>query len=448
MTKKILSKILNNFGYFNNKETDLMNILLIGSGGREHSIAWKLHQSERVNHIFIAPGNAGTVQYGTNLQIDIKNFEAIVKACITHSIGIVVVGPEEPLVNGIYDAIKNNNKTKDILVIGPSKVAAQLEGSKSFAKHFMERHQIPTASYREFDKNTFEEGKVYLKNHSLPIVLKADGLAGGKGVVICENHLEAIAEYEMMLQFSKFGEAGNKVVVEEFLTGLEFSVFAITDGKTYKVLPMAKDYKRIGEGDTGLNTGGMGAISPVPFVDEVLFKKVDEKIIKPTIAGLQKEALVYEGFIFFGLINVNNEPYVIEYNCRLGDPETEAIMPRLKNDLAEIFIALGEGNLEKIEIEIDERHAATIVVASGGYPNFYNVGYPISGMPISKDNTVFVSGAKKENENYITTGGRVLAVTSLGETLQEAVNKSKETIATLNFEDMYFRRDIGFEFLN
>jgi phosphoribosylamine--glycine ligase len=363
---------------------------------------------------------------------------------------MVIVGPEEPLVKGIYNFIKNNDATKNIIVIGPSENAAQLEGSKSFAKRFMERHNIPTASYKEFNKDNFDEGILYIKNHRLPIVLKADGLAGGKGVIICDNHLQAIAEYEMMLQFSKFGEAGNKVVIEAFLTGIEFSVFAITDGKSYKILPIAKDYKRVGEGDTGLNTGGMGAISPVPFVDETLFKKVEERIIKPTIEGFQKEGLLYQGFVFFGLINVHGEPYVIEYNCRLGDPETEAVLPRLQNDLAEVLQELAAGNLENVTISIDERHAATIVAISGGYPNYYNTGYVISGIKESctEKSTVFVAGAKMENESYITNGGRVLAVTSLGNSLQEAVTKSKETLAQLEFEDMYYRKDIGYEFLN
>jgi phosphoribosylamine--glycine ligase len=362
---------------------------------------------------------------------------------------MVVVGPEDPLVNGIYDAIKEHPKTAHIQVIGPSKYAAQLEGSKSFAKQFMHRHNIPTAAYKEFNKDTFQEGLEYIKGHSLPIVLKADGLAGGKGVIICANHLEAIAEFEMMIKFSKFGDAGNKVVVEEFLNGMEFSMFAITDGISYKILPIAKDYKRIGEGDTGLNTGGMGAISPVPFVDAALYNKAIEKVIKPTIAAFKEENIIYKGFVFFGLIAVNGEPFVIEYNCRMGDPETEVVLPRLKNDLLDIFIKLNAGQLETITIEASEKAAVTIVVASGGYPKFFNQGYKIHGMDYRHpDTTIFVSGAQTDPNNaVITNGGRVLAITSLDNNLKDAVEKSKLALKTVHFEEMYFRNDIGYEFL-
>jgi phosphoribosylamine--glycine ligase len=423
-----------------------MHILIIGSGGREHTLAWKIAKSKNTPTLYFAPGNAGTSQYGSNLDIDVKDFSAIIDACIQNKIEMVVVGPEEPLVNGIYDALKNNSKTKHIIIIGPNKQAAQLEGSKSFAKHFMEKYKIPTAAYAEFNKDNYEVGVDYIKKQALPIVLKADGLAGGKGVVICTTYLEAIAEFEMMIKHSKFGEAGNKVVIEDFLDGIEFSVFAITDGVNYKILPIAKDYKRIGEGDTGLNTGGMGAISPVPFVDAVLLKKVEDQIIKPTIDGFKKEGFVYCGFVFFGLIKVENEPYVIEYNCRLGDPETEVILPRLKNDLLDIFIQTCNGTLENVVIETEEQYAAAIVVASGGYPSQYETGYPIIGLSTQTESLVFIAGAHKENEIVVTTSGRVLVITSLGNTLKEAVAKSKKTLRQVGFEKNYYRGDIGYEF--
>jgi phosphoribosylamine---glycine ligase len=451
MTKFLFSNILNIFEHLNkHKSKKLMHILILGSGGREHTIAWKLAQSNKLTKLFVAPGNAGTLQYATNLNIDIKDFDAIAKACIDNKIDLVFVGPEEPLVKGIYDFIKNTELTKHILVIGPSKNAAQLEGSKSYAKAFMDRHHIPTAKYKEFSKDSFEEGLAYLKTLETPIVLKADGLAGGKGVIICETHMEALAEFEMMLKFSKFGDAGSKVVIEEFLNGIEFSVFAITDGKNYKILPIAKDYKRIGEGDKGLNTGGMGAISPVPFVDDVLFRKVEERIIKPTINGFGEENMEYYGFVFFGLIKVNNEPFVIEYNCRLGDPETEVVLPRLKNDLVDLFQSLFNDGLKDIQIEVDERYAATIVVASGGYPSFFNTGYKVKGLneKVIEGTKVFISGAVQEAEDVVTTGGRVLAVTSLANSITEAVNNSRATLVEVNFEDMYFRNDIGYEFKN
>jgi phosphoribosylamine--glycine ligase len=426
-----------------------MRILVLGAGGREHALAWKLSKSPDLSGLFIAPGNAGTANFGTNLEVDLKNNSAIINLCIENQINIVVVGPEEPLVNGIYDAIKENTQTSNIQVIGPSKFAAQLEGSKLFAKNFMERHGIPTAAYQSFNKDNFEEGVEYIKKQTLPVVLKADGLAGGKGVLICEKHIEAIAEFEMMLKFSKFGDAGNKVVVEEFLNGTEFSVFAITDGETYKILPVAKDYKRAGEGDAGLNTGGMGAISPVPFVNELLYKKVIDRIVEPTIRAFKSEGLVYKGFVFFGLISVQDEPYVIEYNCRLGDPETEVVIPRLTNDLLEIFIKLFAGELSDVEITEAQQQAVTIVATSGGYPNYFNSGYKITGLEQTfPDSMVFISGAKKENDQVITTGGRVLAVTSMANSLDEAVAKCRHILTEIKFEDMYFRKDIGYEFLN
>ncbi len=451
MSKQFFSKILHNFGYFSDtKNNSTMHILIIGSGGREHTIGWKLAQSKNKTKLFFAPGNAGTLQFGSNLQVSVIDFDGIIQQCILQKIDIVVVGPEEPLVNGIYDIIKSNELTKHINIIGPSKYAAQLEGSKSFAKTFMHKFNIPTAGYKEFNNDNFEEGIEYIKEQKLPIVLKADGLAGGKGVIICNSYMEATAEYEMMLKFSKFGEAGSKVVIEEFLDGIEFSVIVITDGEHYKILPIAKDYKKIGEGDVGLNTGGMGAISPVPFVDEKLLKKVIERIVEPTINAFKEENIIYKGFVFFGLINVQGEPMVIEYNCRLGDPETEVILPRLKNDLLDIFTKLNDGKLDEINIEMDDRFAATIVVASGGYPNYFNVGYKVNGLNdyVKLDTTVFISGAKQETENIVTTGGRVLAVTSLGLSINDAVEKSKLTLETVGFEDMYYRKDIGFEFLN
>jgi phosphoribosylamine--glycine ligase len=440
--------MLKNFGIFTPKTSQKMNILLIGGGGREHCMAWKMKQSPLVNEIFIAPGNAGTLKLGTNLNINIADFNKLTEAAIRHSIDMIVVGPEEPLVKGIYDTITSNPKTKHIKVIGPSQDAAKLEGSKAFAKQFMQRHQIPTAAYREFTYDNFEEGLLYIKNQPLPIVLKADGLAGGKGVVICQNHLEAATEYEMMIKEGKFGIAGNKVVVEDFLSGIEFSLFVITDGKHYKILPVAKDYKRVGEGDTGLNTGGMGAVSPVPFVDATMMQKVEERIIKPTIEGLSKDGLVYHGFVFFGLISVQGEPFVIEYNCRLGDPETEVVLPRLKNDLVDIFQKLSQGRLAEVAIEEDDRAAATIVAISGGYPSQYSTGYEITGLDTVQTDTVFLAGAKTEDGKILTDGGRVAAVTSLDTTLSQAVINSQRILTQIDFEDMYYRSDIGYEFIN
>jgi phosphoribosylamine--glycine ligase len=425
-----------------------MNILLLGSGGREHALAWKLSQSNQCSHLYIAPGNAGTEQHGTNLPFTVNDFEAAEQACIEHKIEMLIVGPEEPLVNGIVDRLKANPALSNLLIIGPSKDAAQLEGSKAFAKAFMQRHNIPTATYKEFTAENFKEGVEYLQEHSLPIVLKADGLAAGKGVVICQNHVEAVAEFELMIQRSKFGEAGKRVVVEEFLDGIELSVFVLSDGKNYVLLPEAKDYKRVGIGDTGLNTGGMGAISPVPFADKSFMQKVKTRIIEPTIAGLQKDNLDYKGFIFFGLIKVNDEPFVIEYNCRMGDPETEVVMPRIKNDLCELLKATALQKLDTIQLEKDDRFTTTIVAVSGGYPNDYQKGYEITGIPSStEDMIVFYAGAKREDGRTVTSGGRVVCATALGSTLNEAILKSKDLAEQVDFTDKYFRTDIGYEFL-
>ena len=424
-----------------------MNILLLGSGGREHALAWKISQSNHCSKLFIAPGNAGTALHGTNLSFTVNDFDAIEKACIKQKIDMVIVGPEEPLVKGIVDRLKANQRLKDLLIIGPSKNAAQLEGSKAFAKAFMYRHGIPTASYKEFTEENFEEGIEYLKQHALPIVLKADGLAAGKGVIICQNYVEAFAEFELMIQRSKFGDAGKRVVVEDFLSGIELSVFVLTDGKNYLLLPEAKDYKRVGEGDTGLNTGGMGAISPVPFANKAFMQKVRTRIIEPTISGLQKDDLDYKGFVFFGLIKVDDEPYVIEYNCRMGDPETEVVVPRIKNDLVELLQATAQQTLGSDELEIDDRSAATIVAVSGGYPNEHKTGFEISGLNLAEeDSFIFYAGAKKDRNKVVTSGGRVVCATALGDNLEDALDKSKELVDAINFEGKYFRKDIGFEF--
>lgn len=425
-----------------------MRILLLGSGGREHAMAWKLNQSVWTNPLYIAPGNPGTAQCGINVPLDINDFEAVGKFCISERIEMVVVGPEEPLVNGIYDYFKANEDLQKIFFIGPSKEGAQLEGSKAFAKAFMLRHNIPTAKYKEFTVDNYEEGVRYLQNHELPIVLKADGLAAGKGVAICANHVEAIAELEWMIQEAKFGEASKKVVVEEFLEGIELSVFAITDGKNYKILPEAKDYKRIGEGDKGLNTGGMGAVSPVPIATPAFMKKVEERIIKPTIDGIYKEGIAYTGFVFFGLIDVKGDPYVIEYNCRMGDPETEVVMTRLETDLVGICVAATQQELDQVEIRVDPRKAATIMAVSRGYPLAFEKGFPITGYDgkFGKQSLVFHAGTKEENGKVVTNGGRVLCVTSLDEDLTEAVNISLDVLSNIDFEGMYYRTDIGFEF--
>ena len=434
-----------------------LNILILGGGAREHAFAWKMSRSKLLTNLFIAPGNAGTLQFGENIDIAINDFGSIKKLCLKQKIEMVFVGPEDPLVNGIYDFFKNDGKLKNIIVIGPSQDAAKLEGSKSYAKEFMQRNNIPTASFKEFDETNYEEGLHYIKEHTLPVVLKADGLTAGKGVLICQNHIEAMAEFELMIQQSKFGTAGKKVVVEEFLTGIELSVFVLTDGKNFVLLPEAKDYKRIGEGDTGLNTGGMGAVSPVPFAHETFMQKIVDKIIQPTITGLQKEALVYKGFIFFGLIKVEDDPMVIEYNCRMGDPESEVVLLRLKNDLVKLFISCSREELDKEKIAIDQRCAATIVAVSGGYPGEYEKGIPIDLGYLENPESiktinaeggimVFHAGTKKQGSEIVTNGGRVLAVSALSDTIGEAIELSKNILGQIYFDGMYYRNDIGYEF--
>ncbi len=425
-----------------------MKILLLGSGGREHALAWKLNQSVWTNPLFIAPGNAGTARCGTNVPLKLNDFESIGAFCKKEEIEMVVVGPEEPLVNGIYDYFQADEELKKIYFIGPSKKGAQLEGSKAFSKAFMERHGIPTARYREFDLDSFEEGVKYLNEHPLPVVIKADGLAAGKGVIICQSHIEAVSEIELMLQQNKFGDASKKVVVEEFLDGIELSVFVLTDGQNYVILPEAKDYKRIGEGDRGLNTGGMGAVSPVPFATPGFMYKVEEKVIKPTIEGLKKENIDYKGFIFFGLIKVNDQPFVIEYNCRMGDPETEVVMPRLENDLVGLFVATAKQELDSVHISIDKRCAATVMAVSGGYPGHYEKGFTISGLDqtLPEDSLLFHAGTTEQGEEVVTSGGRVLCVTSYAQNIKDAVTKSKEALKKISYDGMYFRRDIGYEF--
>ncbi|TAN01867.1 MAG: phosphoribosylamine--glycine ligase [Chitinophagaceae bacterium] len=425
-----------------------MNILLLGSGGREHALAWKLKQSPLCEHLFILPGNAGTPQCGVNLPYSVTDFESIKKCCLELDIDMVIPGPEDPLVKGIVDFFKNDSELKHIPVIGPGKSGAQLEGSKAFAKQFMMRHHIPTAEYREFTGDNFEEGKKYLQRHTLPIVLKADGLAAGKGVVICQNPEEAMMEFEQMIKDKKFGEAGTKVVVEQFLEGVELSVFVLTDGAHYLILPEAKDYKRIGEGDTGLNTGGMGAVSPVPFADNAFMQKVKDEIIEPTIKGIREDELDYRGFIFFGLIKVKEQPYVIEYNCRLGDPETEAIMPRIKNDFAELLHAVANGSLDSQKLETDPRSAGTIILVSGGYPESYQKGKLIRGLKKQEHPSSFIfhAGTSENDRKIFTNGGRVIAITSLAEDLKSALETSGQIADEIQFEGKYFRRDIGFEF--
>lgn len=423
-----------------------MNILILGAGGREHALAWKLTQSPKLTTLFVAPGNAGTSQIANNIPIGVNDFEKIKKLVLKEDIHMVVVGPEDPLVNGIHDFFLSDNQLKKIPVIGPQKNAAALEGSKEFAKEFMIRHQIPTAGYESFTASTIEKGYDFLETLSPPYVLKADGLAAGKGVVILKDINEAKAELKSMLLDEKFGKASITVVIEEFLDGIELSVFVLTDGKNYKVLPTAKDYKRIGEGDTGLNTGGMGAISPVPFADKVLMNKIEERIVKPTVEGLKKDNLPYKGFIFIGLIKVRGEPKVIEYNARLGDPETEVVVPRIKNDLVEVFEAVGNQTLNTIDLEIDSRTAATVMTVSGGYPESYAKGKKISGIENITDSLVFHAGTTLDsNDNVITNGGRVMAITSFGDDFKEALEKSYRNVEKLSFEGINYRKDLGFD---
>lgn len=425
-----------------------MRILLLGSGGREHALAYKLTQSPLCNNLFIAPGNAGTAQCGTNLNFGVTDFNAISTFCIDEKIDLVIVGPEEPLVKGVTDHLRAQPALADIAIIGPPKAGARLEGSKAFAKAFMMRHNIPTAAYREFTLENYQEGVAYIQKHTLPIVMKADGLAAGKGVVICENYLEAIAEFDLMIQRAKFGEASKRVVIEQFLTGIEISVFVLTDGKNYVILPEAKDYKRIGEGDEGPNTGGMGAISPVPFANEILMKKIEEKVIRPTVEGLKKEGLEYRGFLFFGLMIVENEPYMIEYNCRMGDPETEVVIPRLKNDLVELLQATARQQLNQVKIETDPRVACTVVSVSGGYPGDYKKGYEIKGLgDINNDDSIlFHMGTTLDDGKVVTNGGRVFCITSFGRSVFDAVEISKEELQKVHFTGMEYRSDIGYEF--
>lgn len=425
-----------------------MRILLLGSGGREHALAWKIAQSPLCESLFIAPGNAGTALCGTNLSFAVTDFDAIRQCCIEQKIDLVVVGPEEPLVKGITDFLIGTPALVNLDIIGPAKKGAQLEGSKAFAKTFMMRHQIPTATYREFTLDNYQQGVQYLQKHKLPVVLKVDGLASGKGVVICENPIEAIAEFELMLQRGKFGDAGKRVVIEEFLQGVEMSVFILTDGKNYVILPEAKDYKRVKEGDKGPNTGGMGAISPVPFADATLMKQIEEKIIQPTVDGLRKEGLEYRGFIFFGLMIADGEPYMIEYNCRMGDPETEVVIPRLKNDLVELLKAASAQQLDKIKIESDPRTACTVVAVSGGYPGEYAKGFEITGLDqINPDDSMlFQMGTTQKDGKVLTNGGRVLCVTSYGRSVFDAAEIAREEIAKVQYTKMDYRKDIGYEF--
>ncbi len=428
-----------------------MNVLILGSGGREHAISWKLAQSEKLTKLFVAPGNAGTTSFATNLDIDVNDFENLKKATLEHNIKLIIVGPEDPLVNGVVDFFLQDDEVKHVHVIGPQAEAAQLEGSKEFSKKFMQRNNVPTAGYKSFTKETLEDGFKYLETQKPPFVLKADGLAAGKGVVILNNLDAAKNELKAMLADAKFGDASSKVVIEEFMHGIELSVFVITDGKDYVILPEAKDYKRIGEGDTGLNTGGMGAISPVPFADKAFMKRVENEVVIPTINGFKKEKLPYKGFVFIGLMNENGVPRVVEYNVRMGDPETEVVLPRLKTDLLEIMEAVGEERLGDIKVEFEDKSAATIIMVSGGYPESYDKGNEIFGLDKTDGSIVFHAGTKLKNGKVITNGGRVIAVTSYGKDFNEALKQSYKNTDIINWEKKYFRSDLGFdlqEYLN
>ena len=422
-----------------------MNILILGSGGREHSFTHKLIQSKKVTNIFVAPGNAGTQEIATNINVNPTDFESVKKAVIAHDIQMVIVGPEAPLVNGVHDFFLADDELKSIPVIGPKKDGALLEGSKDFSKEFMFKHGIPTAKYQSFTKENLQQGKLFLESLTPPYVLKADGLAAGKGVLILDSLEEAKSELEEMVSNQKFGDASSTVVIEEFLKGIELSVFVLTDGKSYKILPSAKDYKRIGEGDKGLNTGGMGAISPVPFADQIFLNKVEELVVKPTILGLQKDGIDYRGFIFIGLMNDNGNPSVVEYNVRMGDPETEVVLPRIQSDLFDLFDGVANQNLEEKEFSVTDKIATTVMLVSGGYPESYQKGAVISGLDNHKDSIIFHAGTKIKDETIVTSGGRVLAVTSLADTIQEALDQSYKTIDSIHFEKMNYRKDIGFD---
>ena len=422
-----------------------MNILLLGSGGREHALAWKLTQSTKCTQLFVAPGNAGIGEIATNVAINPTDFPAVKQFVLANNVQMVVVGPEDPLVKGVYDFFKNDNELNSIPVIGPSQHGAQLEGSKEFAKQFLVKNNIPTARYEAFTKDTVEAGCEFLTTLQAPYVLKAEGLAAGKGVLILNDLAEAQQELRNMLVDAKFGDASSKVVIEEFLDGIELSCFVLTDGNSYKILPTAKDYKRIGEGDTGLNTGGMGAVSPVPFANDEFMKKVEDRIVIPTINGLKNDAIEYKGFVFIGLIKVGDDPFVIEYNVRMGDPETEVVIPRLKSDLVTLFEAVGNGTLANESFEIDERAATTVMIVSGGYPEDYEKGKVITGLDQVENSIVFHAGTATKDGNVVTNGGRVIAVTSYGPTYKEALKQSYENVAKINFEGKYFRTDLGFD---
>ena len=422
-----------------------MNVLVLGSGGREHAIITSFTNSKLVNKIYALPGNGGTSTIATNIQGDVNDFKKIKEEVINNNISLVFVGPEDPIVNGIYDFFKSDNSLKNIKIIAPSKLSGQLEGSKEFAKKFMERYNIPTAKHGTFTKDNIDQSDAFLESMNPPYVLKADGLAAGKGVLIIDNLQNAKDELRSMILDKKFGDSSSKVVIEEFLDGIELSCFVLTDGKNYKTLPFAKDYKKIGEGDTGLNTGGMGAISPVPFLDNKFLEKIEERIIKPTIHGIKKENMEYMGFVFIGLIKVGQDPYVIEYNVRMGDPETEVVFPRIKNDLLNLFNSMGSTEFEDIKLQIDDRHAATIIMVSGGYPLDYEKNKIISGLTEETDSIIFHAGTKKVDDNFLTNGGRVIAVTSLSENYKDAVKSSYDQIKKISFDQAYFRQDIGFD---